>query len=140
MLKARILVITSDGAVASSLKNELTAEGFEALISDHLPRALSLPAIEENRGPFQVIVVEQANMQGWNRALYDLLVIKHQGPVSILIAPSRSNVVPGSWFKVLFPPLNLQELVNEVREAYSQKLKADHFDNDLEGFARVANF
>lgn len=140
MLKARVLLITSDQALGSSLKSELLEEGFDVYISDQLPGAVSLPTVEENGGHFQVVLVEQAAIEGWNRALYDLLIIKHQGPASILLAPSRSHVMTGSWFRVIFPPFDFQELVSCVREAYSQKLKADYFDNDLDDAAQAANF
>lgn len=127
-----ILVVEDDEAIRSTLASVLETEGYRALTAENGRQALEILRAGGCEAPCLILLdLMMPEMNGWEfleiRRKADVIasipVIVISAATDQMIAGVRRAVLPGQAVKVLKKPLELDMLLNELREYCGSDLK-----------------
>jgi DNA-binding NtrC family response regulator len=124
MKSPRVLVILPQQELRASVESELNKRGYDCESASDLRSAVHCSVVADHEGPIQVLIVDQATLDPWNRAFLDLMVVKHKAPYLLIVAPSVNQVITGPWDQVVFHPASTDRIVSIVERAV--EIKSSH--------------
>lgn len=115
VLPPRVLLVMPDQWHRALLRAELRELGYDAVGAPDLSGSLAYPAIEPERGPVSLVLVDQQALAGAHEMLLARLLERHGHPPSMLLAPAGLPHIAGDWALVLHRPLSIADIVRGVR-------------------------
>jgi hypothetical protein len=97
------------------LRAQLRELGYDALGAPDLAGGLLYPALEPERGPVGLIVVDHGALTPSGETLLPELLARHEAP-AMLIAPAGVSPPAGPWVRVLNRPVSIAEITRVVQE------------------------
>jgi hypothetical protein len=99
------------------LRAALRDAGYDALGAPGLAGALRYRPVVADRGPVQLVVVDQGALgdEGATERLAQLLR-RHGDPTTILLARATRATPPGDWRRVIQRPASIAEIVAAVEQ------------------------
>lgn len=116
----RVLLVVPDQWHRALLRAQLREQGYDALGAPDLAGGLLYPALEPERGPVGLIVVDHGALTPFDDRLLTQLLERHGAP-AILIAPAGASPPPGPWVRVLNRPVSIAEITRTVHELLPTK-------------------
>jgi hypothetical protein len=97
------------------LRAQLRELGYDALGAPDLAGGLLYPALEPERGPVALIVVDQGALTPFGDPLLPQLLARHGAP-AVLIAPAGVSLPAGPWTQVINRPVSIAEIARVVHQ------------------------
>ena len=111
----RVLLVVPDQWHRALLRAQLRELGYDALGAPDLAAGLLYPALEPERGPVGLIVVDHGALTPFGDTLLPQLLARHGAP-AVLIAPAGVSPPGGPWVRVINRPVSIAEIARIVRE------------------------
>jgi DNA-binding response OmpR family regulator len=108
-----VLIVMSDQWPRALLRAALREQGYDAVGTRNLTSALRIRRDEPERGPVQLIVVDQPALAGAGSQLNELLN-RHRAPATLLLARSTQAIPEGNWAKIIRRPVSIADIVTAV--------------------------
>lgn len=97
------------------LRAQLRELGYDALGAPDLAGSLLYPAEEPDRGPVELLVVDQRALTDMGDTLLPELLRRHPAS-AILLAPRGISHPAGPWTRTLTRPVSIGEITQSVQE------------------------
>jgi hypothetical protein len=110
-----VLLIMPQQWPRALLRAELREEGYDAIGARTLREAGRHPALDPERGPIRLVLVDDAALAPGHETLLDALLAKHGQPAAILLARAGQPASDRSWARVLHRPVLIDDIVQAVR-------------------------
>jgi DNA-binding response OmpR family regulator len=109
-----VLIVMPDQWPRALLRAALREVGYDAVGAPTLERARRVRPAESDRGPVQLVVVDQPALDGTGSEELTPLLASHGAPATILLARPTVAAPAGSWRRVLRRPLSVADVVAAV--------------------------
>jgi AmiR/NasT family two-component response regulator len=110
MTPPRVLVIMPDQWRRALLRAALREEGYDAIGSRGIREAFRIRPHDPDRGPLQLLIVDQDALVG-AESLLPMLSERLGGPATILVKRATRRASSGSWGRVLQRPVSVADVV-----------------------------
>jgi hypothetical protein len=97
------------------LRAALREAGYDAVGAPDLAEALAYPAVEPDRGPVRLIIVDQGALRAEDDTLLVPLLSRHGDAATVLLASATRGRVEGSWDRVVQRPASIGDIVDAAR-------------------------
>jgi DNA-binding response OmpR family regulator len=121
----RVLIVMAAQWPRALLRAALRQEGYDALGARDLGEALSYPAVEENRGPVRLLILDQEVLEGNDQLLAELLE-RHHDALTLVLASAFRPSVQGAWPRVLRHPVAIADIIKTTQELLPLSSAAVH--------------
>jgi hypothetical protein len=111
-----VLVVMAEQWPRALLRSALRETGYDAVGTRTLSSALRIPVAMPERGPVQLIVVDQSALDGEPDERLERLAASHGHPATMLLARATSAAPAGSWRRVLKRPVSVADVARAVQE------------------------
>ncbi len=111
----RVLIVMPEQWPRALLRAALREVGYDAVGTRTLSSALRIRRDEPERGPVQLIILDQSVVRGDKEQLLRLLSL-HGAPATILIARPTIAAPDGPWQRVLVRPVSVDDIVAATQQ------------------------
>lgn len=112
----RVLIVWGEQWPRALLRAALRDAGYDAVGATSLTGAARAAPTAPDRGPVQLVVVEQDALSHNGLTQLEQLLARHGRPAVVLLAHAVRALPPGAWARVLRRPFTVEDVATAVRE------------------------
>lgn len=122
----RVLIVMPAQWPRALIRAALRDAGYDALGARDLNEALSYPAVEEDRGPVGLIILDQEAMQAPEDSTASQLMGQHPEARTLVLESAFRPSTQGSWEHVLRHPVTIADIVAKTQQLLPLPAPAVH--------------
>jgi hypothetical protein len=122
----RVLIVMPAQWPRALIRAALRDAGYDALGARDLNEALSYPAVEDDRGPVGLIILDQEAMQAPEDSKASQLMGQHPEARTLVLESAFRPSTQGSWEHVLRHPVTITDIVAKTQQLLPLPAPAVH--------------
>jgi hypothetical protein len=122
----RVLIVMPAQWPRALIRAALREAGYDALGARDLNEALSYPAVEDDRGPVGLIIIDQEAMQDPEDSTVSQLRHQHPDARTLVLESAFRPSTQGSWEHVLRHPVTIADIVQITQQLVPLPSAATH--------------